>query len=58
MRAELKRLVEERAGWCCEYCRSQARFATQSLSIEHVVPQSAGGEDEASNLALSCQGWK
>jgi len=50
------RLVAERARGVCEYCRSQARFATHSFSIEHVVPLHAGGSDELENLALACQG--
>ena len=50
------RLVAERARGVCEYCRSQARFATHSFSVEHVVPVNAGGSDELENLALACQG--
>jgi 5-methylcytosine-specific restriction endonuclease McrA len=50
------RVVFQRAHGCCEYCRSQARFALQSFSNEHIVPRSAGGESELNNLALACQG--
>lgn len=53
---ELRAQVEQRARGCCEYCRSQARFATQSFSVEHVVPRNRGGATAESNLALSCQG--
>lgn len=28
--------------------------ATKSVTIEHIVPQSAGGNDELPNLALAC----
>lgn len=52
----LKRLVVERAQGCCEYCRSQARFAMQSFSTEHVEPRILDGETTLDNLALSCQG--
>ncbi len=45
-----------RAGECCEYCRSQARFSPDPFSVEHILPSSAGGGDESVNLALSCQG--
>jgi hypothetical protein len=48
--------VRSRARGCCEYCRSQERFATQSFSVEHVVPFQAGGEEDLKNLALACQG--
>ena len=43
MYSTLKNKVVERAQGSCEYCRSQARFATQSFSIEHIIPQSKGG---------------
>ncbi len=54
--AEQKRLVEQRAGGCCEYCRSQLRFAMQSFSVEHVDPDGDEGGQLLENLALSCQG--
>jgi hypothetical protein len=52
----IRTLVAERAGYCCEYCKSQAAFATDPLSIEHVVPRAALGETTLANLALACQG--
>lgn len=54
--AQQKKAVAERANGCCEYCRSQARFAIQSFSIEHIIARSQGGETVMDNLALSCQG--
>ena len=51
-----RRTVMERAQGCCEYCRSQTRFAMQSFSTEHIVPRSQDGETTLSNLALACQG--
>lgn len=54
--AQIRRMVWNRAEGCCEYCRSQARFATQAFSIEHIIPRKAGGTNEATNLALACQG--
>ncbi|MEN9938483.1 MAG: hypothetical protein RLZZ387_5062 [Chloroflexota bacterium] len=54
--AELRAQVNSRARSCCEYCRSQARFATQSFSVEHIVPRNRGGLTVLDNLALSCQG--
>jgi hypothetical protein len=53
---ELTAVVVERAYGCCGYCRSQVRFATQSFSVEHIVPRSKGGTSTLDNLALSCQG--
>lgn len=52
----LRRLVIDRAGGCCEYCVSQARFSPQAFSVEHIKPIHAGGPTIESNLALSCQG--
>jgi 5-methylcytosine-specific restriction endonuclease McrA len=54
--ARLRRQVEERARGCCEYCRSQSRFATESFSAEHVIPGARGGETSLENLAHACQG--
>ncbi|MDI9639830.1 HNH endonuclease signature motif containing protein [Geitlerinema splendidum] len=54
--AQQKKAVAERANGCCEYCRSQVRFAIQPFAIEHIIPRSAGGETVLDNLALSCQG--
>ena len=51
-----KRVVVERARGCCEYCRSQLRFATESFSMEHISPRSHEGSDDLDNLALSCLG--
>ncbi|MCP4350113.1 MAG: HNH endonuclease [Desulfobacterales bacterium] len=54
--AEQRRIVTERAKKCCEYCLSQSRFATESFSVEHVIPRFLGGQTELKNLALACQG--
>ena len=54
--AEQRQAVVERAHGCCEYCKSQARFATQSFSSEHILPRHLGGETTLNNLALACQG--
>lgn len=51
-----RRAVAERAHHCCEYCRSQLRFSAAPFSVEHIIPLSAGGNSELSNLALACQG--
>ena len=54
--ARQRQAVIERAHGCCEYCRSQARFAMQPFSVEHIIPRQAGGETALDNLALACQG--
>lgn len=53
---EQRQVVAERAQGCCEYCWSQAHYATQSFSVEHIIPRSKGGATILDNLALSCQG--
>lgn len=50
----ISRLVAERAGWRCEYCRSPAAFSTQSFEVDHIIPRSQNGPTIAENLALSC----
>jgi len=54
--AQQKKSVVKRANGCCEYCRSQERFAIQAFSAEHIISKSQGGETNLDNLALSCQG--
>lgn len=54
--AQQRRLVTERAQGYCEYCLSPADFATESFSIEHIIPLAEGGDNALSNLALACQG--
>jgi len=51
-----RRAVFDRACGCCEYCRSQADFATNAFAIEHIFPRSKGGNNDDHNLALSCPG--
>ncbi len=54
--SEVRNFVANRAGHCCEYCRSQEKFAVQSFSMEHIIPLSKGGKTKPENLAFACQG--
>src|SRR5690349_18948593 len=54
--AELRQLVTQRAEGSCEYYRSQAQYATQPFSVEHIIPRAKGGPTTLENLALACQG--
>ena len=54
--SRLRRQVRERAAGCCEYCRSQDRFAMQPFSAEHIEPRSQQGQTHLENLAWACQG--
>ena len=43
-----------RAGGRCEYCRMHHSLQGATFHVEHVLPRSAGGSDDAGNLALAC----
>jgi hypothetical protein len=49
-------LVFQRAGGRCEYCHCPAEYCPDPFSVDHVVPQAAGGTNQLANLALSCLG--
>lgn len=53
---QVRDAVFERAGFLCEYCQTPMAFCPDPPSVEHVEPKSAGGTDEMSNLAMTCQG--
>ncbi len=40
----IRRVVAARGRGYCEYCRSPAKFATESFTVEHIKPRKAGGE--------------
>lgn len=52
---ELRKRVAHRAAEKCEYCQSPEGFSISGFSIEHVTPQSKGGESSFDNLAFACQ---
>lgn len=54
--APLRRLVSERARYCCEYCRAQAHYSADPFTIDHIQPYSLGGPTTAENLAFCCHG--
>ncbi len=54
--SEVRRHVINRAHGCCEYCWSQARYATHAFSVEHILARARGGTSTLENLALACQG--
>jgi hypothetical protein len=51
-----RQLVVARAGGACEYCRLLQAATGVTFHVEHVLPQSQGGETSLANLALSCPG--
>ena len=54
--AVLRRLVEERANYRCEYCLLPAGVAFFSHEVDHVIAEKHGGATEANNLAFAC--WR
>jgi hypothetical protein len=51
-----QRTVMDRAQGRCEYCQSQADYATETFAVDHIVPRSRGGTNDLDNLALACSG--
>jgi hypothetical protein len=52
--AELRRIVENRANGCCEYClihRDDVFFAHE---IDHIISEKHRGKTEAINLCFAC----
>jgi HNH endonuclease len=50
----LRRLVVNRAGNRCEYCRLSQEGQEASFHIDHIKPRARGGSTERDNLALAC----
>lgn len=54
--AWLRRFVEQRANFCCEYCLLPSDIAFFPHEVDHVIAEKHGGKTEADNLAFSC--WR
>lgn len=52
--AELRRLVEERAKYRCEYCLLHRDDAIFAHHCDHVVSEKHGGVTDETNLAFCC----
>ena len=52
----LRRLVEERAKYRCEYCLLPANLSFFAHEIDHIIAEKHGGKTEANNLAYTC--WR
>ncbi|MGB9181824.1 MAG: HNH endonuclease signature motif containing protein [Pyrinomonadaceae bacterium] len=48
-------LVSARARHACEYCHAPEIVFNLPFEVEHIMPQSRGGETTENNLALSCR---
>ena len=54
MDAALRRLVSDRAGGVCEYCRMPQALDPLPFCVDHIVAQQHHGTTAEPNLALSC----
>ena len=52
--SRIRARVAERAEYRCEYCQSQEAILGMPFEIDHILPLSAGGRTEESNLCLAC----
>lgn len=54
MEAELRNFVRARAEDRCEYCRLPRKSQLMPFHVEHIIAKQHGGDDDAENLAWSC----
>jgi hypothetical protein len=47
--------VAQRADHRCEYCHAPEAIFNFPFEVKHIIPVSAGGTDDETNLALSCR---
>ena len=50
----LRRLVAQRASYCCEYCLINEADTYISCEVDHIISVKHGGLTEAANLAYAC----
>lgn len=53
---ELARAVRARAQQRCQYCLMHEILQGATFHVEHIIPQSKGGDSALENLALACPG--
>lgn len=46
--------VRKRANYRCEHCHSSEEASASLFTFDHLIPQSLGGTDDETNLALAC----
>lgn len=52
--AAIRRLVAERADYCCEYCRLAEADMFLGCQVDHVISEKHGGLTRQQNLAYAC----
>lgn len=51
---KIRREIARRAGNFCSYCRSREEIVGAMFTIDHIIPQALGGDDNPDNLCLAC----
>jgi hypothetical protein len=51
---ELRAEVALQSHYCCCYCYSQEDVAGIRFTVDHIIPESLGGETVVENLCLAC----
>ncbi|MEQ8674806.1 MAG: HNH endonuclease signature motif containing protein [Aggregatilineales bacterium] len=49
-----RKIVQERAGDCCEYCHFPSSGGTVTFHIDHIISLKHEGTDDLKNLCLAC----
>jgi hypothetical protein len=57
MERALERLVWQRAGGRCEYCRLSQEHHDLPFEIDHIIAEHHHGPTRAGNLCLACYAW-
>lgn len=52
---EIRSRVREDCRDRCSYCQSLQKYILGILEIDHIIPKTDGGSDEAQNLCLACR---
>lgn len=51
---DLRRTVEEQAGYRCGYCLTPQAITGMKMQVDHLIPEALGGPTEEQNLWLAC----
>jgi 5-methylcytosine-specific restriction endonuclease McrA len=54
MSEKLRQFIRKRANYHCEYCKRSEEVQGDIFHIDHIIPRSAGGETDETNLCLAC----
>jgi hypothetical protein len=50
----LRQAVAERSGYRCSYCQTAENITGSLFTVDHIVPESLGGQTTLDNLCLAC----